>query len=216
MNASTPAQDWLPVGIAALNSFLESNPNAEQRIREIIDKRLGSSGPGSWQAVFISLENYMGKEATDVLDYVLQTQAGQIEILQEIGKSGSSKTMSLLRTMVSLYGTELEQAYLALKQLQNTYKAFNREVSYDFVNKRYQIRMRLEKYNGEMPLIEGDSDAILDLTNFMIQTLLFVDTREAFKDNLIEQFIEQADKLIKFLRPPEANMPGDKPKDKDK
>jgi hypothetical protein len=193
--------DWLPTGITAFNLFLESNPNAEQRIEEIINKRLGNSDTGIWQAVFASLENYLGKEATDVLDYVLQTQVGQTEILQEISKSASPQTMNILRTVTSLYGSEFEKAYLALRQMTNGWKMFYRDVHYDFVNKRYQIRVRFEKYNGEVPFIEGDADSILELTHLMIQTLLFVDSRDAFRKDLIDQFIERANQFIDFVRP---------------
>lgn len=193
--------DWLPAGVAALNTFLESNPRAEERIEEIINKRLSNTDTGAWQAVFVSLENYLGKEATDVLDYVLQTQVGQMEILQEISKFASPQIMNILRTITSLYGSEFEKAFLALKQMANSWKMFYRDVHYDFVNKRYQFRLRFEKYNGEVPFIEGDADSILDLTQLMIQTLLFIDSRDAFRKDLVDQFIERANQFINFVRP---------------
>jgi hypothetical protein len=211
---TSPSHDWLPTGITALNTFLKSNPNAEQRIREIIDKRLGNIDASSWPAVFVSLENYLGKEATDVLDYVLQTQVGQSEVLKEISKSGSSQTMSFLRTLTSLYGPELEKAFFAIKQLPDNWKMFYRDVYYDFVNKRYQIRIRLEKYNGETPIIEGDADSMLELTHFMIQTLLFINSRDAFKESLINQFIELANQFTLFLRPPASETENTQPESK--
>jgi hypothetical protein len=212
MVTPTLTPDWITTGVLAFNSFVESNPNAEQRIDEIIKKRLDNSDAGTWQAVFVSLENYLGKEPTDVFEYVLQTQVGQQEILQELSKSASPQTMNILRIITSLYGFEFEKAYLALKQMTNSWKTFYRDVHYDFVNQRYQIRVRFEKYNGEAPFIEGDADSILELTQLMIQTLLFVDSRDAFRKELVDQFIERANKFINFLQPSTAETPSEQAK----
>ncbi|MEP0805306.1 MAG: hypothetical protein HRF47_07435 [Chloroflexota bacterium] len=207
MDNVTPAMlpEWVPVSVAALQTFLKSHPDAERQVREILDKRLAKIDGTTWRAIFSSLDNYLGKESTDLLFNVAQPD--QAKRLEDIRDAAPHDVMNFLRTIISLYGPELANAFLISNQLPNNWKMFYRDVYYDYINKRSHIRVRLEKYNGEEPFVEGDADSILELTIFMIQTLLFLPIPDLIGTQMADRFIEEANRLIEFLRPPSTAAP---------
>ncbi len=183
-----------------LVTFLKSHPDANHQVQKILDKYLTKIDATTWNSMGLSLDNYWSQENTDILFDVAQA-ANQESRLQEIKDLVTPETMDFLRQIISLYGPELGNAYLAANQLPNNWKTFYRDVYYDYINKRYHIRIRLAKYNGEEPLIEGNIDSILELTTFMIQTLLFLPNPDGITQSLIDQFIQKSNELNKFLQP---------------
>lgn len=194
--------EWVPVSVTALQAFLKSHPDAERQVREILDKRLDKIDGTTWRAIFASLDNYLGKESTDLLFNVAQPD--QAKRLEDISDAAPHDVMNFLRTIISLYGPELANAFLISNQLPNNWKMFYRDVYYDYINKRSHLRVRIAKYNGEEPFVEGDADSILELTIFMIQTLLFLPIPDLIGAQMADRFVEEANRLIEFLRPPAA------------
>lgn len=203
MNETTSLPDWLTSSATALQAFLKSHPDAERQVREIIDKRLGKIDSNTWNSVFTSLDSYWGKESTDILYNVANVVPSDLESrLQEIGKAASVEVVNFLRKIISLYGPDLEAAFLASSQLPNNWKTFYRDVYYDYVNKRSHLRVRLAKYNGEEPIIEGNADSMLELTILLMQTFRFLPVPDYIGKEISDRFIQEANELIKFLRPP--------------
>ncbi len=195
-------QDVKQSSAKAFETFLKSHPNAEDHVREILDKRLSKIDANSWTDVFASLDNYMGTQSTNILFDIAQTD--QAKRLEEASQSLSPEGIDFLRKIISLYGSELASAFVISNQLPNNWKLFYRDVYYDYVNKRSHIRVRIAKYNGEEPFIEGNADSILELTIFMIQTLLFLPVPDLIGQPMSDGFIQEANKLINFLQPPET------------
>ncbi|MBI4760718.1 MAG: hypothetical protein HY780_05855 [Chloroflexi bacterium] len=139
--------EWVPVSVTALQAFLKSHPDAERQVREILDKRLDKIDGTTWRAIFASLDNYLGKESTDLLFNVAQPD--QAKRLEDISDAAPHDVMNFLRTIISLYGPELANAFLISNQLPNNWKMFYRDVYYDYINKRSHLRVRIAKYNGE-------------------------------------------------------------------
>lgn len=188
-------------GLAALDSFLDSHPEAEQRFREILDKHLGKPGFTAYRDAFTSLLNYVeDQDLIGVVDYVAQADQGTR--LQEVGQYASPQVMSFLRGIIAVYGPELARGYLILDERPNDWNLFNREVYFDQVNEAYYIVVRLAKNNGEEAVIEGNPNSMLDLTTNMMRTLLVVAVRDSFKPEYVEPFAAEAKKFLAFLRPP--------------
>jgi len=200
MNPSAPDQGRA-AGLAALDSFLDSHPEAEQRVREILDKHLGKPGFTSYRDAFASLLNYVDNlDLIGIMDYVAQTD--QATRLQDVGQYASPQAMSFLRGIISVYGPELARAYLILDERPNDWNLFNREVYYDQVNEVYYIVVRLAKNNGEEAVIEGNANSMLDLATNMVRTLLHITVRDSFKPEYVEPFTKETKKFLAFLRPP--------------
>lgn len=205
---ASPQDQFGPL-VTALHTFLEGHPDAETRIREILDKRLNPLDAQTWEAIFQSVQNYAGPNVADLLAYV--SQSDQSNRLQEVGQVASPEVDNFLRTVVSLYGTELGNAYLTWNQLPNNWRMFYRDVYYDYINKRYHLRVRLGKYNGEEPFVEGDANSVLELTNFMIRTIRYVPVADAFSAALVDNFIEETKQFTEFVRPPAQTTPASQP-----
>lgn len=185
---------------AALDAFLKSHPDAENQVREIIDKRLATIDANTWNSIFSSLDNYWGKVSTDILYNIAQSD--QASRLQDLEGSVTPEVMNLLRKIISLYGPELANAFLASNQLPNNWKTFYRDVYYDYVNRRSHLRVRLAKYNGEEPFVEGNADSILELTILIMQTIRFLPVPDFISKSMSDRFIQEANELIKFLQSP--------------
>jgi hypothetical protein len=197
---------------AALGAFLDAHPEAEGQAREILDKHLSKIDATTWNSVFASLDNYWGKESTDILFNTAQTD--QASRLQKLADSVPPTVMNFLRKIISLYGPELTNAYVASNQLPHGWRTFYRDVYYDYVNQRSHIRIRLAKYNGEDAFIEGNADSILDLTLLLMQTIRFLPVPDFISLTMVDRFIQEADELFNFLQPPPPQEPIDHPESK--
>lgn len=184
----------------ALDAFLKTHADAETQVREIMAKHLGEMAASTWGNIIASLDNYWGKDSTNILIEIAR-QADQATRLEEAGKYASPEVMNLLRKTLSLYGPELAAAALASSQLPHGWKILYRDVYYDYVNRRPHIRLRFSKYNGEEPFIEGNADSILDLTILILQTLRFLPVPEFIGPAMADRFIQEADNFINFLVP---------------
>lgn len=195
-----------------LDTFLKTHPQAEQQVREILDKRLDKLDATTWSGVVLNLDNYWGKESTNILIDI--AQFNQASRLQEVKESASPEVTDFLRKIISTYGPELADAYLASNQLPNSWKTFYRDVYYDYVNKRPLIRVRLAKYNGEEPFVEGTADSILELAIFIMETLRFLPSSNFIGKAMAERFIQETNDFMKFLQPPPSDESADKPESK--
>jgi hypothetical protein len=211
MNENTSVPDWLLTSATALESFLNSHPDAEHQAREILDKRLSKTDANTWNTLISSLDNYWGKESTDIVINVAQQPDAEKRSrrLEEINKFASPAVMNFLRKIYSLYDLELANTFLVSNQLPNGWQTFYRDVYPDPLNKRSFIRIRLAKYNGEEPFIEGNADSILELTMLMVKTMRSLESPVLFGKNLAEQFIQDANDFIQFLQPLIAEAPED-------
>lgn len=192
---------------AALDEFLKDHVDAEEQVREILSKHLEKVGTGTWGAIITSLDNYWGKDCTNIL-IDIGKQVDQATPLDEVAKSASPDVMDLLRKVMALYGPQLATAFTTSNQLPNGWKMFYRDVYFDYVNRRPLIRVRLAKYNGEEPFVEGNADSILELAIFMLQTLRFLPAPDFIGKSMAERFIREANDFMKFLQPVSPEVSG--------
>lgn len=186
---------------SALGAFLKTHPDAEAQVREILDKNLDKIGPTTWASIITSLDNYWGKDSTNILIDIGKL-TDQATPLDEIGKSAPPEVMDFLRKIIALYGPQLTNAFSISNQLPHGWKTFFREVYYDYVYRRPHIRVRLAKYNGEEPFVEGNADSILELAIFILQTLRFLPTSDFIGQAMADRFVAEATEFMKFLQPP--------------
>ncbi len=185
-----------------LHAFLEARPQAVQHVLDILSKRLGGEiNAETWQVLDTSLANYLGRDLAYLVTWVAQSDQGNR--IQELEKHASSQVMAFLRTILGLYGLELENAFAVWNEIPDNWRTFYREVYYDQLSERHHLKLRIEKYNGEEAAIEGPPDSILTLTTYMILTLRLVGTPDAFSQDRIDLFLDEAHQLIQLLRPEE-------------
>jgi hypothetical protein len=190
-------------GVAKLQAFLESEPRAEQHILNILERCLGGEiSADTYNHLNNSLDQYFGYDLTNLLYWVVWVENPSGNRMVELEKFASPKVMSFLRTAVGVYGVDLSKAFNLWNRLPDAWKDFYRDVYYDNINQRYHVRVRIEKFNGEKTVIEGNPDTILELTNAFITTLYIVGNRESFSPANITQFQKEVANVNKMFAPP--------------
>lgn len=196
------AAPLLSKGVADLQTFLETHPQAEQQVLDIIRRRLGDNiTTTTWQPLLTSLTNYFGLNLAYLMAWVAQYD--QRNRIEELEKYNLPQVTTFLRTILGLYGLEMENAFAVWERLPDDWRMFNREIYYDQIKQRHYVRVRIEKYNGQDAIVESYPDGILELTSFFIRTLLMVGTPNAFSQRYIDMFFDEASQLVKFLLPEE-------------
>lgn len=187
---------------AEFHTFLQAHPEALEQVMAIIEKRLrGGLTPESWGLLESALTHYLGRDLTYLLSWVLQYD--QSNRLQELERYAPPSVMHLFRTILSLHGPELEEAYTVWNEIPDNWRTVYREIYYDQLSRRYLLRVRIEKYNGEELTIEGPPDAILTLASYLLLTARLVGVPEVFSENAVNLFLTEAGELARLLLPEE-------------
>jgi len=183
-----------------LHTFLEEHPQATAHFLEILGRRLGNGVTvDTWGVLGSSVSAYLGRDPGDLIAWVVQSD--QINKLQLVEEHASPKVVAFLRTIVGLYGVELETAFALSGELPHNWRTIFREVYYDKILGRYRLQVRIEKMNGESTILEGPPDSLLSLTSYLILTLNLLGDADAFSEDNKQLFLEQAEELIQTLRP---------------
>ncbi len=191
----------LSEGVAELEAFLESRPEATEDVLEILARRLdGKIDHQTWATVDAALSSYLGRELAYLIAWVAQPEE-QMERLRELSGYAAPEAMAFLGTVLGLYGPELERAYLCWNEIPDDWRVLYRDVYYDMLNQRPHIRLRIQKYNGETVTFEGHSDSILALASSLILTLRLAGIPDAFSQGRLLQFGEEVRELFRLVFP---------------
>jgi hypothetical protein len=184
--------------------FLADDPNGEERLLGVLDRRLDNDiDEQTWSRVYASLATLVGEGGTNLISWAATVEPNLIDM---IDPHVPSEAAALMRRVAATYGAELRNAYERSTELPNNWRAINREVYQDLTRNQAYIRIRIEKYNDEKVLIEGPGDSILGLAKNIIVALRLVGSRQEFSEARIQEYLEEADELLKILRP-ETNVP---------
>lgn len=208
------AEPLITQGVDRLQAFLESDPQAEQRVVDILGRRVkGKITDETWQIVNDSLSQYFGQDLAYLLYWVVNVEDPRNNRMEEVEKYASPEVMAFLRTVVGIYGPDLSEVYAQWNQLPDGWRTIYRDVYYDQLNQRHHLRVRIEKYNGEEIVFEGTPDSILTLASYLVRTVYMVGTREAFSQDSVGLFVNETTELAKLLNPPQEEEPGEQPTD---
>jgi hypothetical protein len=198
-------QDLLQASVDELEALLTRDANAEGRLLELLGRRLSDPiDTETLTAVRSSLIYYLGENGGPLLIWISSTeQAGR---LANISAMASPEVISLIRAVLGLYGQELEKAYALWNEIPDNWKTIYRHVYFDKINGNYLLRIRVEKYNGEMATIEGNADQLMDLTRHFILALRLVGVPDAFSQDRVSEFLEEVDVLRELIEPPTADV----------
>ncbi|RMF29184.1 MAG: hypothetical protein D6759_14405 [Chloroflexi bacterium] len=186
-----------------LQTLLETRPQVEQHVLDILGKRLdGTVDAETWQVLDASLANYLGRNPAYLIAWIVQPDRdGRLERLAEYA---SPQVLAFMRLILGLYGPEMENALVLWNQVPDDWRTFYREVYYDEIGQQYRLKLHIEKYNGEAVFIEGNPDSILSLTSYLVLTLRLVGTPEAFSEHTVNLFLDETNRFVKLLLPQET------------
>ena len=93
----------------------------------------------------------------------------------------------------------MRNAYALFEELDHAWRVFHREVYQDKFNDRHLIKVRIEKFNGQEVILEGDPDSILSLCSNLMQMLNQVGTGVDFNTSHVMEFQEHLTSLLALL-----------------
>ncbi len=193
--------DQMRPGAEELRALLASQPTTEEEVVAVLSRRLsGPITPDTWDAVGHSLTSYLGETGFEVLVEAALSEPQDKTKLEALEEVGGSEVAGLARRITAQFGDEMRYAFEIWGQLPDNWRLVNREVYRDLINKRYFMRIQLEKYGGEKTVIEGPPDSILSLATFLVGALHFVGTAEAFSEDRIAQFVPEAEEFLELLK----------------
>jgi hypothetical protein len=184
---------------ANLEALLVARPQAEQQVMEIISKRLGSGVQSqTWEAVISSL-TYVGPDLARLVGWVGSTD--QDNRLTQMEKLASPKVVTFLRTILGLYGVELGKAFVRFGRFDQDWVSFYRDVYYDPVAKNYYLKFRIEKFNGEQAVIEGDPSSMAYLIAYMLRAVRTVQSPDAINPDAFNLLDGEIKEFVEFSHP---------------
>jgi hypothetical protein len=217
------SQPYLAFGADRL--MLESVDEIEARLTE--DERAGDEmlaqigrrleqplDPDTYQRVWDVWKGTFGENGAYLIHWYFLVRE-QPEQREHVERQLSPRVASLLRRMLVAYGPELDGAFQIWQEIADAWKGLNREVFFDVIRQRYQIKVAIEKLNGERATFEGTADSMLSLTKSMLITLRWVQSADAFTQSQIDSFLAEAEPLIAMLKREEVDttVPSGQPED---
>jgi hypothetical protein len=198
----------LSQAVTELDAFLETRPMAEQRVQDLLDRQLKSGvTPETWSTVGDSITAFLGSEHAQLVAWLLT--GDQIQGLQQLESYASPKVMAFLRSIMSIYGQDLNKAYFISDQLPHDWSYIYRNVYHDAITDSYLLRLRVEKNNGEQLYLEGEPNSFMHMTELLMRSLIALGSPEVFTEERISQFQEAAGTLLKLLSAEEEKEAGD-------
>jgi len=184
-----------------LDDLLTTAPKATEQILAILFKHLDrATDANTWTSLSTALTNYLGEAAPLILWVVRADQAAR---LHEAELRVSPPAARLLRTIVGLYGSELALAYTRWRELPNDWMTVHRDVFYDEIEKRYLLRVSIDKLNGETAVIEARPGSFLRLITTLVRTARQVSDPTAFDRGSVDAFNTEIGQLLGLLAKPQ-------------
>jgi hypothetical protein len=187
-------------GTRALKEVIEARPEAARELLEIIGRRIaGPIDENTWGRIETSLLDYLGDEdATGVLGWGLASDPGDTNRIEQLEQSGGPEVGELMRRIRGAYGLELRDAG-AMRDFPDNWRTLGHRVYQAVALGTSFIELTIEKQNGDRFVLDGPADSTLSLAHF-ITGALRVAGRDAFSDELVEEFSVEAEELLKQWR----------------
>lgn len=201
-------EKMLSQGVAHLDDFLKSDLQTQQRVVDILSRRLsGEIDADTWNVMHASLSQYFTEDLAYLLYWVVGVEDPTASRMQEVEKYASPAVMAFLRAVVGIFGVDLSNAFVLWNQLPDNWRSVDRYIHLDLLSQQHHLTVFIKKYNGEQMAIEGPPDSILDLAEALIYTARLVGTREAFSTERIEAFLDESRQLTQLLTAEKEEAP---------
>lgn len=190
---------------AELDSLVTSVPRIEARVGEILARRLNDGiTVDTWNRLHFSLSAYLGDDVAFLLYWALGVggteDEGRMDLL---ARHASAESIAFLRTIVVIYGGDLELAFEFSNEEPHNWQHVEHKVFLDLASGDIRITVRIRKYSGEEFTIEGPPDFTLNLARVMMALAQRVPP-DSFSSAAVQLYIEEAIKLNEYLTSGEA------------
>ncbi len=193
-------KEMLSEGLANLDAFIESDPHTEQRVVDILSRRLsGQITSNTWDVMHASLSQYFTEDLAYLLYWVVIVEDPTVSKLKEVEQYATQPVMAFLRAVVGIFCADLTRAFNMWSRVADDWNTIHREVYFDMIKQRHHVKIRLEKYNGKEVFLEGPANFVLNLANALIYTARLIGTAQAFSKDSIDGFLHESKELTTLL-----------------
>jgi hypothetical protein len=203
----TNARELFLHAIHSLDKLISTHPAAEADARDLLRRRFeGAITVDTWPTVDEVLRKYFGSEITYLLTWVI-IDSDQVNRMEQIEALAPPSVTRFINTMLAFFGPELDQAVSQFMSLPDDWRSFFRDVTFDQINNRFLIKIRLLKFNGNYVSIEGAPNSILNLARNLIWTLSTIASKDMFSSEIAQGFLDDLNQLLPVLtsEPTEAS-----------
>lgn len=196
-----------------IEQYLACDTETEEEALQIVRSRLAPPmTPQTYDTVVEALRALMGPNGAGFVHWYLVSEGSlglpdesdsplseDDERLAEAVDEASKRwpgVMWLLRRLHGACGPELRQAIGLWKEDPDDWRNINREVYFDIIRGRYEIRHRIDKVNGDSFTVEGPVGSVIELATSLITTLTMVESTEEFPARALEMFTAETAKLL--------------------
>jgi hypothetical protein len=186
---------------AEIESFLLSDDQTEEETLALLGRRLsGRLDPTTYDVILEALRALLGRDGAGAVLWYIVGDGGSTGILEEVAPA---RVAFFVRRIAAAHQPEFQAAFGLWRESPEDWRVITRDVHYDLINERYVVRHRIHKLNGDVIVIEGNANSVLDLTRSLLASIRLIASREAFTETSIEAFLAEADSALALLRPEE-------------
>ena len=183
---------------SGFEAFLETHPQAQDHVVEILDKRLGGQiNENTYDGCLQGISDYFGRENAILLLLLIHT-SGQ-EVFEQLRANNAPKTLDVVSRIKGLYYPELADALRRREKLPDDWREVSWEVYFDRLTNRHHLEVKIQKYSGEEPVIKGSPDSILGLTSKLLALLNLVNSFDEFTQESLESFSKEIREFIEQM-----------------
>jgi hypothetical protein len=187
-----------------LESFLSTHSDGAEHLLGVIAKQLaGKEDASTWGKLRDCLTNYFGEDGAFLIGWLADAETDVR--LESFAAVAASSVVDLTRRVISMYGSEIRLAISAYQEFPDDWRRIRGNVYYDYGDRSWLLKVRLEKYNGQEVVVDATPDSAMNLTTRLLEMLTMVSDRSVFNPERARDIRQAMQELQQMLAPaPEA------------
>jgi hypothetical protein len=175
----------LRVACGALEELLGRVPDAADEIDRVFAENLVDPiNTDTWSPIDRFLMLYVGSDVRYLIAWTALRPEERLPMLESAGSPGAA---TFMRSLVARYDPAIGDAYLAWRELPDNWRKINRNYVIDGERGKL-VRVTVSTYGGASFGVEGPLHALMNLTSYLLDTLMESDVTEYKDDAVVSQF----------------------------
>lgn len=209
--SAADAEPLVKEALDELERQATADPSLEAHALEIIGRQVAIGvDERTWGSMDKSLATLFGLKPAALFSWLaFGDAAADPSSLDAVEASAGPAASSLIRLVMAAFGPDMGRAYAISKQSPHDWRIFSREVYQDRITNQPFLRVRIEKWNGEMVMLEGNGNSFLGLAKNFLILLQLIGAPDAIDPSAIQSLFSEVERLRSLLVPPPPSPSGD-------
>jgi hypothetical protein len=194
-----------------LEQHASADPSLEGHVLEILGRQVsGGVDERTWASINKVLATLFGPKPAALFSWLaFGDAAGDPSSLDAVQAAAGPAAGSVIRLVMAAFGPDMGRAYAISKQSPHDWRIFSREVYQDRITGQPFLRVRIEKWNGEMVMLEGNGNSFLGLAKNFLILLQLIGAPDAVDPSAIQSLFSEVERLRTVLVPPPPSPSAD-------